>query len=150
MDGWMEAKKRTPSSRSYTPTPACSPPYPPFSRGTAYSTRRILHTVFSGNPACVPCPFPLLFSLLFCAPPDAYHRTSGRRVKYIASLVSCSRVGFVPWSSSYLADKRVGRLVGATLFRISTRDSVARVPRVPLSRSSAPRRENHLCSIERL
>lgn len=84
-----------------------SPPYSPFSRGTLYSTYiRILWK------PCLRTRSLFCFSLLFCAPPDAYHRTSGRRVKYIASLVSCSRVGFVPRSSSYLADNRVGRLVG--------------------------------------
>ena len=95
----MMAKKRTPSSPLLTPPPQLySPPYPPFSRGTPY-----FYTVFSWKPCvCTGAPFPLLFSLLFCAPPDAYHRTSGRRVKYIASLVEllagrlCSTVVFLP------------------------------------------------------
>lgn len=40
------------------PLPLCSPPYPPFSRGTT-----VFYTVFSRNPACV-----LVHRSLFCFP----------------------------------------------------------------------------------
>lgn len=106
MDGWR--RRNAPLGTLLTPPPRIlSPPYSPFSRGTPYST--CIHILWK---PCLRTRSLLCFSLLFCAPPDAYHRTSGRRVKYIASPVSCSRVGFVPRSSSYLADNRVGRLVG--------------------------------------
>ena len=102
MDGWMDGGEET-----HPLEPSFLRPHPrvyTLASVSAILTRHAvfyIHTRILWKP-CLRTRSLFCFSLLFCAPPDAYHRTSGRRVKYIASLREllagrlCSTVVFLP------------------------------------------------------
>ena len=102
MDGGEETHPLPPPPEppSYAPTPAI------LASISAILTRHavFLHRILLETPRVYRCTVPssVFPPSLRPSPPDAYHRTSGRRVKYIASLVEllagrlCSTVVFLP------------------------------------------------------